>query len=94
MFIDVILLAEVFTEFRKKIYTWANLDPMCYIGTPALAYDIFLKLSKVHIGLMTARRHINFIESGLRGGFSFSSVKYIDVQKEGGTILYIGSVIK
>ena len=94
MFLDVVLLAEVFTEFRMKIYNWTNLDPMCYIGTPSLAYDIFLKLSKVHIGLMTTRRQVNFIEKGIRGGFSFSSVKHIDCEQEGGTLLYIGILMK
>ena len=50
---NVIQLAQVFLDFCNTMFDWIQLDPCHYFGTPGLAYDIFLKKSKVSIEMMT-----------------------------------------
>ena len=44
---DVLLLADVFKEFRKVCEKHYELDPSHYYTTPGLAWDAMLKLTKI-----------------------------------------------
>lgn len=71
------MLAEVFLDFRKLIFGWAKLDPCRYIGIPSLAYDVYLKLSGVKIGLMPEKNMLHLVEESIRGGLSFAATRHI-----------------
>ena len=43
---DVLLLADVFENFRKMSLNIHELDPVRFISTPALAWQKFLKRQK------------------------------------------------
>ena len=50
---DVVLLADVFQEFRKVCKKHYDLDPAWFFTSPALAWDAALKESKVELDLLT-----------------------------------------
>ena len=42
---DVLLLADIFENFRKLCLNYYRLDPVHYFGTPGIAWDACLKMS-------------------------------------------------
>ena len=73
---DVLLLADVFENFRKTCLTQYKLDPAHYYTSPGLSWDALLKKTKVELELLTDYDQHLFIEKGLRGGISMSSKRY------------------
>jgi len=97
---DVILLANVFEEFRKLCLNYYKLDPVHYFSCPGLSFDAMLKMTKVKLGLITVPDHYLFVERGLRGGVSMISNRYAkdnnkylaqgyDETKESNNIIYL-----
>ncbi len=61
---DVLLLADVMTEFRrvcKKVY---GLDALHYYTSPGLAWDAMLKYTKTELDLISDPNMYQMIESG------------------------------
>ncbi|WAQ95244.1 hypothetical protein MAR_027934, partial [Mya arenaria] len=73
---DVLLLADVFENFRDVCLTNYNLDPAWYYKAPGLAWDAALKLTKVELELLTDPDMLLMIENGIRGGFSTIMTRY------------------
>ena len=46
---DVLLLADVFENFRKTCQTYYGLDPANYISAPSLAWDAMLLMTVVEL---------------------------------------------
>ena len=65
---DVILLADVFENFRDVSMTHYGLDPAHYLTTPSLTWDACLKYTKAELELITDPELFLFFESGMRGG--------------------------
>jgi len=77
LYVDVVLLADVFENFRKICYKNYGLDPANYLTAPSLAWDAFLKYTKVEIELIDNIDMYLMIEKGLRGGYSnIGSIRY------------------
>ena len=66
---DVLLLADVFEEFRKVCLENYNLDPAWYFTSPGLAWDASLKKTEVKLELLTDIDMLQMIEKGTRGVF-------------------------
>lgn len=47
--LDVFLLAEVFTLFRKETLANFGIDPLNYVSLPGLGFDCFLKKTGVRM---------------------------------------------
>ena len=73
---DVLLLADVFENYRKIAMKNYELDPAHYISSPGLSWDAFFRFSDVEIDLIHDKRILNMIESGLRGGISMACHSY------------------
>ena len=70
---DILLLADVFENFRKTCLTYYGLDPLHYVTSPGLAWDAMFKMTKMNLDLITDIDMQLFIEKGMRGGISYIS---------------------
>jgi hypothetical protein len=83
---DVLLLADIFENFKLTCYSIYGLDPSYYYTSPGLSWDAFLKHAtdeyrekkneEFYIELLTDIDMYNFVESGIRGGLSQISKRY------------------
>ena len=73
---DVLLLAEVFEEFRNVCLENYQLDPAWYYTSPGLAWDACLKMTKVNLELLHDQDMLLMVEKGIRGGVSMISTRY------------------
>ncbi|XP_076384328.1 uncharacterized protein LOC117225171 [Megalopta genalis] len=64
--LDVLLLANVFENFREKSLENYKLDPAHYYTLPGFACDAMLKLTKVELELFTDVDMLLFVERGIR----------------------------
>jgi len=73
---DVLLLADVFENFRKTCLEYYKLDPCHYFTSPGLSWDAMLKMTDIKLELMTDIDMFQFIEKGLRSGISYIANRY------------------
>ena len=96
---DILLLTDVFENFRKTCLTYYKLDPLHYITSPGLAWDAMLKMTGINLELITDIDMQLFIEKGLRGGISYIAhrhakannkfIKNYDPDKQSSYIMYL-----
>ena len=73
---DVLLLADVFENFRKTAMATYGLDPAWYLTLPGYSWDCLLKLTNIELEQITDPDLYLFIEKGLRGGISMVSHRH------------------
>ena len=73
---NVLLLADVFENFRDVCIKNYGLDPAWYYTAPGLAWDAALKLTRVKLELLTDYDMLLMFEAGIRGGVSMISTRY------------------
>ena len=67
---DVLLLADIFENFRKLSFINYSLDPAHYLSSPQLSWDAMLLYTQCHLTLINDPEMFNLIDSGIRGGVS------------------------
>ena len=75
---DVLLLADVFENFRSTCLKHYNLDPPHYYTSPGLAWDACLKETKQELQLLHDYDMLMMFEKGTRGGISHISKRYAE----------------
>ena len=73
---DVLLLADVFENFRNVCLKNYKLDPAWYYTSPGIAWDVALKMTGVELELLTDPDMLLMIEKGVRGGISMISKRH------------------
>ena len=73
---DILLLADVFENFRRTCLEYYKLDPCHYFTSPGLSWDAMLKMTDIKLELMVDIDMFQFIEKGMRGGISYIANRY------------------
>ena len=73
---DVLLLADVFENFRATCLKHYNLDPAHYFTSPGLAWDACLKETGQELELLHDYDMLMMFERGIRGGITHISKRY------------------
>ena len=73
---DVLLLADVFENFREICLRIYKLDPAHYYTAPSLSWDACLKMTSVELELLTDVDMLLMVEKGIRGGVSMVSKRF------------------
>ena len=73
---DVLLLTDIFENFRKTFLQYYKLDPCHYFTSPGFAWDAMLKMTSVKLEFMNDVDMYQFIEKGMKGGISYIANRY------------------
>ncbi|XP_026819648.1 uncharacterized protein LOC113558395 [Rhopalosiphum maidis] len=74
--IDVLLLADVFENFRDICPTTYSLDAAFYYTVPGLSFDACLKFTSIKLELLSDYDMLMMCEKGIRGGLTQASMRY------------------
>ena len=73
---DVLLLTDVFENFRDICLKNYRLDPVYYFTAPGLAWDACFKITDIDLELLSDYNMLLMFEKGIRGGISIISNRY------------------
>ena len=73
---DVLLLADVFENFRSVCKQHYGLDPAHYYTAPGLGWDAMLKKTGVTLDLLKDVDSYNWVQNNIKGGISSSMKRY------------------
>ena len=79
---DVLLLTDVFENFRDMCLSYYGLDPVYYYTLPNFAFDAMLKLTGIEIDLVYNQEMYEMIEAGLRGGMTQTTRKKVEANNK------------
>ena len=96
---DVLILTDVFENFRVTCLKNYALDPAHYVSSPGLSWDAMLKMTDIRLELLTDVDMHQFIERGIRGGISVIThrhakannpyIKYYNPENDTSYIIYL-----
>ena len=73
---DMLLLADVFNNFRDMCIKEYELDPAHFLSLPGLAWRACLKQTNIELELLTDYDMLLMVEEGIRGGICHSIYRY------------------
>ena len=79
---DVLLLADVFENFRAICLHHYNLDPAHYYTSPGLAWDACLKETGQELELLHDYDKLMMFERGIRGGITHIAKRYAEANNK------------
>ena len=79
---DVLLLADIWDNFRNVCYKIYGFDCCYYYTASSLSWDAMLKITKIELELLIDIEKYLFVESGIRGGISQISHRYAEANNK------------
>ena len=79
---DVLLLADVFENFRNVCHRTYKLDPAWYYSAPGLAWDAMLRKTGVELELLSDVDMVLMVEKGTRAGVSMITKRHAVANNE------------
>lgn len=79
---DVLLLSDIFQNFRSLCMKHYDLDPAWYFTAPGLSFDACLKMTKIQLELLTDYEQYLMIENGIRGGISQCPTRFCEANNK------------
>lgn len=73
---DVLLLSDIFENFRSTCKRHYQLDPCHYLTAPSLSFDAMLLITNIRIELIDDLVIYKMIQAGIRGGICMCSYRY------------------
>jgi len=74
--VDVLLLADIFENFREIMLKNFQIDPAHYVSAPHFAWNAMLKLTKANIELISDTAMYEMLSSSIRGGLCQINTRY------------------
>lgn len=72
---DVLLLCDIFENFRNTCLRHYNLDPAYYVTASSLTWDAMLLYTGIQLELISDLEIYEFLEKGIRGGLAQCSLR-------------------
>ena len=79
---DILLLADVFENFRNMCLEIYELDPAKFLPAPGLAWQAALKKTKVKLDLLTDIEMSLMLEKCIKRGICHSTYRYAKANKK------------
>ena len=73
---EILLLADVFENFRDMCIKEYELDPAHFLSLPGLAFQACLKKTNIELELLTDYDMLLMVEEGIRGGICHAIHRY------------------
>ena len=73
---NILLLADVFENFRNMCIKVYERDPSHFLSVPGLALHAYLKKTEVELELLTNTDMLLMVEKGIRGGICHAVFRY------------------
>ena len=80
--LDVLLLTDVFENFREICLENYKLDPAWYLTAPGLSWDAMLRVSRIELELLVDPDMLMMFEKGTRGGVSMISNRHSEANNK------------
>ena len=76
----ILLLSDVFENFRNKCFETSELDPAHFLSAPGLAWQACLKKTEIKLELLTDIDMFLIVEKGIRGGMCHAIHRHAKLQ--------------
>lgn len=80
--LDCLILLEYITKIRNRFWDMSKIDLTNFISLPAFGYSLMLRQLDREVVLCSEMSMFLMAYNGIRGGYSFSAIPYLEVPAE------------